>query len=59
MKIVGVSGGLTAPSRKRALVEFAVKQARKLLPDVSDLIDFASGIAFTLAHKDAPLKLEQ
>jgi len=42
MRVVGLSGGLTVPSRTRALVEFVIKQAVTPLPYVSDLIDVAA-----------------
>lgn len=41
MNIVGVSGGLTAPSTTKALVEFVLKQAVTPLPHVTSLIDVA------------------
>jgi FMN reductase len=61
MRIVGVSGGLTTPSRTRALVEFVLKQAGMPFSDVIDLVDvveIAPDLAFTLARKDATAKLE-
>ena len=61
MKIVGISGGLTTPSRTRALVEFVVKQAVAPLPieiDLVDVADLAPELAFTLSRADATPRLE-
>jgi FMN reductase len=61
MRIVGISGDLTARSRTRALVEFVVSQAATAWPHATDLIDVADlapELAFTLAHGDAALELE-
>ena len=41
MNVVGVSGGLTTPSRTKALVEFVLKQMVTALPHALDLIDVA------------------
>jgi FMN reductase len=60
MKIVGISGGLTTPSRTRALVEFVVKQAVAPFPaeiDLVDVADLAPELAFTLSRTDATPKL--
>ena len=61
MKIVGISGGLTTPSRTRALVEFVVKQAVAPAPaaiDLVDVADLAPELAFTLSRTHATAKLE-
>ena len=61
MKIVGLSGGLTAPSPTRALVEFIVRQAVAPLPYTTDLIDvaeIAAELAFTLTRNEASPQLE-
>jgi FMN reductase len=61
MNIVGVSGGLTTPSRTKALVEFVLKQVVTPLPHALDLIDVADvalELGFTLARQDAPPELE-
>jgi FMN reductase len=61
MKIVGVSGGLTAPSLTKALVQFVVKQAVVPLPHTTDLIDVAEiapELAFTFTRQDASPELE-
>jgi FMN reductase len=61
MRIVGVSGGLTAPSLTKALVQFVVKQAVVPLPHTTDLIDVAEiapELAFTFTRQDASPELE-
>ena len=61
MRIVGVSGGLTIPSRTKALVEFVLKQVVTPLPHARDLIDVAElapELGFTLARQDAAPELE-
>jgi FMN reductase len=61
MKIVGVSGGLTALSRTRALVEFVVRQAVSPLPLTINLIDVADlvpQLGATRTRQDAPPLLE-
>jgi FMN reductase len=61
MNIVGVSGGLTTPSRTKALVEFVLKQMVTALPHATDLVDVAEvalELDFTLARQDAPPELE-
>lgn len=61
MNIVGVSGGLTTPSRTKALVEFVLKQMVTALPHALDLIDVAElalELGFTLARQDALPELE-
>jgi FMN reductase len=61
MKIAGLSGGLTAPSPTKALVEFVVSQAVAPFPHSTDLIDVAEiapELAFTLTRQDASPQLE-
>lgn len=61
MRIVGVSGGLTSPSRTRSLVDFVVKQADTPLTDGIDLIDLAElsrELLLTPARNDTSPKLE-
>ena len=61
MRIVGISGGLTAPSLTKALVQFVVKQAVAPLPHTTDLIDVAEiapELAFTFTRQDASPELE-
>ena len=61
MRIVGVSGGLTIPSRTKALVEFVLKQAVTPLPHTRDFIDVAEiapELAFTLTRNDAAPEFE-
>jgi FMN reductase len=61
MRIVGISGGLTAPSLTKALVQFVVKQAVAPLPHTTDLIDVAEiapELAFTFTRQDASPQLE-
>jgi FMN reductase len=61
VRIVGISGGLTTPSRTRALVEFVVKQAVTPLPTAIDLIDVADlapELGCTFTREAATPKLE-
>ena len=61
MRIVGVSGGLTSPSRTRSLVDFVVKQAVTPLTDAIDLIDVSElsrELLLTPVRNDTSPKLE-
>jgi FMN reductase len=61
VRIVGVSGGLTALSRTRALVEFVVKQAISPLPlevNLIDVADLVPELGPTRTREDAPPLLE-
>jgi FMN reductase len=64
MRVVGVSGGLTVPSRTRALVEFIIKQAVTPLPYVPyvsaliDVADLATELALTRTRQDTTPKVE-
>ena len=61
MRIVGISGGLTALSRTRALVEFVVKQALSPLPlevNLIDVADLVPELGLTRTREEAPPLLE-